>query len=139
MTLFPYEPLHGKTNNLHWQKNIKTSTEPTICIGKKQICEADQRLCFRYTDSTIPLLSKSNISILKPSSVLVQPGLCLTWSATQIVGFLTHRLIYNIPMNHGLGFLFLVNVPYWKYMYTLILKVHHRYHSTLMHVHTFNN
>ena len=24
--------------------------------------EADQRLCFRYTDSTIPLLSKSKIS-----------------------------------------------------------------------------
>ena len=26
--------------------------------------EADQRLCFRYTDSTIPLLSKSKISSL---------------------------------------------------------------------------
>ena len=26
--------------------------------------EADQRLCFRYIDSTIPLLSKSEISIL---------------------------------------------------------------------------
>ena len=25
-------------------------------------CEADQRLCFRYTDSTIPLLSKSKSS-----------------------------------------------------------------------------
>ena len=31
--------------------------------------EADQRLCFRYIDSTIPLLSKSKISSLKPSSV----------------------------------------------------------------------
>ena len=38
--------------------------------------EADQRLCFRYTDSTIPLLSKSEISSLLPSSVAVQPGLC---------------------------------------------------------------
>ena len=38
--------------------------------------EADQRLCFRYTDSTIPLLPKSEISNLKPSSVAVQPGLC---------------------------------------------------------------
>ena len=27
-------------------------------------CEADQRLCFRYTDSTIPLLPKSEISSL---------------------------------------------------------------------------
>ena len=25
-------------------------------------CEADQRLCFHYTDSTIPLLPKSKIS-----------------------------------------------------------------------------
>ena len=25
-------------------------------------CEADQRLCFRYMDSTIPLLPKSEIS-----------------------------------------------------------------------------
>ena len=41
--------------------------------------EADQRLCFRYTDSTIPLLSKSEISSLYSSSVVVQPGLCGTW------------------------------------------------------------
>ena len=27
-------------------------------------CEADQRLCFRYTDSAISLLSKSKISSL---------------------------------------------------------------------------
>ena len=40
--------------------------------------EADQRLCFRYIDSTIPLLSKSEISNLEPSSVGVQPGLCQT-------------------------------------------------------------
>ena len=31
---------------------------------KTQISEADQRLCFRYTDSTIPLVSKSEISSL---------------------------------------------------------------------------
>ena len=40
----------------------------TICIGEKGADqlrgnrEADQRLCFRYTDSAIPLLSKSEIS-----------------------------------------------------------------------------
>ena len=34
-------------------------------------CEADQRLCFRYTDSIIPLLSKSKISSLDQSSVAV--------------------------------------------------------------------
>ena len=43
----------------------------TICIGENKGAdqlrgnrEADQRLCFRYTDSTIPLLSKSEISSL---------------------------------------------------------------------------
>ena len=42
--------------------------------------QADQRLCFRHTDSAIPLLSKSEISSLWPSSVTIQPGLCRTWS-----------------------------------------------------------
>ena len=46
--------------------------------------EADQRLCFRYMDSTIPLLSKSEM----PSSVTVQPDLCWTWSETPKTGFL---------------------------------------------------
>ena len=58
-------------------------------------CAADQRLCFRYIDSTIPLLSKSEISSLKPSTVVVQPGLCRIWSETPKTGFLTTRLIYS--------------------------------------------
>ena len=43
--------------------------KPTICIGEIKDAdqlrgnrEADQRLCFRYSDSAIPLLSKSKIS-----------------------------------------------------------------------------
>ena len=43
--------------------------KPTICIcenkGTDQLRgnrEADQRLCFRYSDSTVPLLLKSEIS-----------------------------------------------------------------------------
>ena len=52
-----------------------------------------QRLCFRYTDSTIPLLPKSEISNLEPSSIIVQPGLCWTWLKTLKTGFLTTRLI----------------------------------------------
>ena len=55
--------------------------------------EADQRLCFRYLDSTIPLLSKSEISSLYPSSVRLLPGLCGTWSETPKTGFLTTRFI----------------------------------------------
>ena len=57
--------------------------------------EADQRLCFLYTDNTIPLLSKSEILGLKPSSVAVQPGFSLTWSETPNTGFLTTRLKYS--------------------------------------------
>ena len=76
---------------------------PFCCIGKNKDAdqlrgnrEADQRLCFRYTDSTLPLLSKSEISSLYPSSVAVQAGLCLTWSETPKTGFLTTRLILFI-------------------------------------------
>ena len=43
--------------------------KPTICIGENKDAdqlrgnrEADQRLCFHYSDSTIPLLLKSEIS-----------------------------------------------------------------------------
>ena len=64
--------------------------KPTFCICENKDAhqfrgngEADQRLCFRYIDSTIPLLSKSEISSLYPSSVAVQPGLCRTWSETR--------------------------------------------------------
>ena len=45
--------------------------KPTICMGENKAAdqlrgnrEADQRLCFRYTDSTIPLLLKYKISSL---------------------------------------------------------------------------
>ena len=38
-------------------------------------CTADQCLCFGYTDSTIPLLCKSEISSFKPSSVTLQVDL----------------------------------------------------------------
>ena len=55
--------------------------------------EADQRLCFRYTDNTISLPPKYEISSLQPSSVAVQPGLCGTWLETPKTCFLTTRLI----------------------------------------------
>ena len=79
--------------------------KPIICIGENKgadqlhsNCKADQCLRFRYTDSTIALLLKYEISSFLPSSVTVQPGLCWTWSETQIVGFLMHRLKYMICM-----------------------------------------
>ena len=45
-----------KTNNVHMRKQRRRSA-----CGN---CEADQRLFFRYTDSTIPLLPKYEISFL---------------------------------------------------------------------------
>ena len=56
--------------------------------------EADQRLCFRYTDSTTPLLPKYEISSLYPTSVAVQPGLGRTWSETPKTVF-SERGSYN--------------------------------------------
>ena len=71
--------------------------KPTFCICENKDAdqlrgnrEADQRLCFRYLDSMIPLLSNSEISSLWPSSVAVQPGLCRTRSETRMLVF-SHR------------------------------------------------
>ena len=73
--------------------------KPAFCIYESKDAdqlrgnrEADQRLCFRYIDSTIPLLPKSEMSSLLPFSVDVQPGLCRTWLETLKTGFLTTRL-----------------------------------------------
>ena len=76
--------------------------KPAFCICENKDADqlrgnrkADQRLCFRYTDSTIPLLPESEISSLSPSSVTVQPGLCGTWSETPKTGFLTRLICKN--------------------------------------------
>ena len=72
--------------------------KPTICIGENKDAdqlrgnrEADQRLCFRYTDSTIPLLSKSKI----PSSTLIRLRICvitqLKYEKTQLITILSVR------------------------------------------------
>ena len=68
--------------------------KPTICIGENKDAdqlrgnrEADQRLCFRYPDSTIPPLLNSKISCFQPASVTVQLGLCRTCSETTLLVF----------------------------------------------------
>ena len=48
-------------------------------------CEADQRLCFRYSDSTIPLFPKSEISSLY----------CTAWFVWDLVGNHEDRLSHN--------------------------------------------
>ena len=68
--------------------------KPTICICENKDAdqlrgnrEADQRLCFRYSDSTVPLLLKSETSSFMLFSVLVQAGLCRTCSETTMLVF----------------------------------------------------
>ena len=68
--------------------------KPTICIYENKDAdqlrgnrEADQRLCFRYTDSTLPVLPESETSSFKPASVIVQPDLCQTCSKTTLLVF----------------------------------------------------
>ena len=80
--------------------------KPAFCICENKDADqlrgnrkADQHLCFRYTGSTIPLLPKSEISSLKLSSVVVQPGLCQIWSETPKTGFLTTRLKSDLLEN----------------------------------------
>ena len=80
--------------------------KPDFCICENKAADqpcgnrtADQRLCFRYTDSTIPILSKSEISRVYPSSVTVQLGLYRTCSEIPRTGFLTTRPIYEFYSN----------------------------------------
>ena len=68
--------------------------KPTFCICENTDAdqlrgnrEADQRLCFRYLDSTILLLPKSKISNIYPSPVAVQPGFCQNWSESTLLVF----------------------------------------------------
>ena len=78
----------------------RVARKPDFCLcenkGADQLrsnCEADQRLCFRYTDSTISLLLKSEISSFLSASVTVQADFCGTWSETPKTGFLASWLI----------------------------------------------
>ena len=84
------------TSYMHMSR-VMRKTDFCLCKNKgadqfHSKCEADQRLCFRYTDSTISLLLKSKISSFWPASVTVQVDLCQTWSETPKTGFLALRL-----------------------------------------------
>ena len=68
--------------------------KPTICMGENKDAdqlrgnrEADQRLCFRYTDSIFPPLLIPKFSRSWVSSVTVQGGLCRTCSETTLLVF----------------------------------------------------
>ena len=107
--------------------------KPTICIGENK--DTDQRLCFRYTNSTIPLLSKSKISLLQPSSVLVQLGLCRTCSKTTLLVFPIHVIspsprICRSPLFELFAVVFFyptVQFLTYRMVYTVAdLKTHYR-------------
>ena len=74
------------------QKNLKARVLK-FHIWISHNCAADQRLCFRCTDSTIPLLPKFEISSLQLSSVVVQHSFCGIWSETRALVF-WHRGSY---------------------------------------------
>ena len=75
--------------------------KPTICIGENKDAdqlrgnhEADQRLCFRYMDSTIPLLPKYKIfprggSYIVSDDFILQGLMGLGIEAYCCVGILT--------------------------------------------------
>ena len=76
--------------------------KPTFCICENKDAdqlrgnrEADQRLCFRYLDNTIPLPPKSKILSLEPSPAAVQPGLCMK--------FMKFILLINVKMPKIVG------------------------------------
>ena len=73
--MISFELRHEKTNNLHLRKQRRRSAS--------RYSKADQSLCFCYID----LLSKSEISSLKPSCVAIQPGLCRMRSETRTLVF----------------------------------------------------
>ena len=79
--------------------------KPDFCIcenkAKDQLgsnCTADQRLCFCYMDSTIPLL-KSEISSLKPSPVAAQAGLYRFLSETLKTRFRGSYCLTKVKQN----------------------------------------
>ena len=84
--------------------------KPDFCLcenkGADQLrsnCEADQRFCFRYTDSTLSLLIKYEISSFYAASGTVHVGLCQSWLEIPKTGFLASQLIHLTVMSLHCG------------------------------------
>ena len=84
--------------------------KPAFCICENKDAdqlrgdrEADQRLCFRYTDSTIPLLPIPEISSLYAFSVTAQP-VCVGPGRKPRRPVFSERDSYYPVDNTGLGF-----------------------------------
>ena len=81
--------------------------KPTICICEnkdadqfRSNCEAEQRLCFRYSDSTIPLLLITEISNLSACFCECTARFVLDLVETQIAGFLMQMLIWCLSLHN---------------------------------------
>ena len=84
-----------------YQVSVYRTNGPLVVYVKTKPQTTAQRLCFRFMDpidSTIPLLPKSEISSLYPSSVIAQPCLCHTWSKNpkNEAQLIHHNLLSNI-------------------------------------------
>ena len=82
--------------------------KPTKCLGENKgadqlcsNCTADQRLCFRYTNSIMSLLFLPKISGFYPASVIIQPCLCRTWLEPKLLVFLcTGSFLFHSLSRH---------------------------------------
>ena len=87
-TSHPFFPIQNRIWVTSWENQqfalVKTKMQISFEVTAMLIY---QHLCFCYTDSTIPLLSKSKISSLYLSSGLVQLGLCRTCLDTTLLVF----------------------------------------------------
>ena len=88
-------------------------------------CIADQQLCFCFSDSTIFLLPKSEISSFQQSSVAAQTGLCQTCSETSKTSFLVSwlcQMMYDrhIPVRQ---FEFFGNIAQFRVYFEDILEI----------------
>ena len=92
-----YDHDHDRNGVLNQMSRVMRKTDFCLCENKgadqlRSNCEADQRLCFRFTDSTTRPLLIPKISRFWLSSENVQASLCQTESKNPKTGFLASRL-----------------------------------------------
>ena len=83
--LLLFEPPREKTNNLHRRKQSN--------------CEADQRLCFRYSDRTNPLLRNPKFQASPALFCACTARFVSDLFVNHIVGFPTRRLFWRTCSN----------------------------------------
>ena len=103
--------------------------KPAFCIcenkGTDQLRSNRSALLFLLQRKYTPLLPKSKISSLYPSSAAVQPGLCRTWLKSSKTGFLVTQLIY---------FWLQLAIPSSRYLVILHKSLRHIYIYLQAHI-----